>query len=547
MKKILLLLTVFTMVFTSCNPLEDVNAEIDAITNAETMNDGLVDDLVITLTEADYTSIGLNTFYFSTEEEAKVELPTFLTETYPRLGVDFDANGVIIIASSAVVTYNLFNPISAIAKKDYELVSEDYTAIGLTALNSNSDVNTFFSAKFPDEIKGTVYNLTYNTNPIITDYTLVDDDYDLVGNGRFDNFDIRVGKDDETIEARRAKIQTILLNNFPDALDASKYNVTYEAYDGSTFDLEMSVVQQQNSPDPALTTDYTLTNADFASVGNGGFNNFDIRVGGNEETVEARRVKIETILLANFPSATAGDLYNVTYAVWEGFASSRVMLLEFDGTGYTIFSTSSYELYTFALVPLTERLVLTDDWDAPITFTSVEYGIMGGSSSYSNFSGSQEEAERKIQIYMKTLFPFAAADDFVAVEYKFFSGSVSTININLEFDGINWIALSETTEVVLQFGHDGTTWVPDNTIKYTLTNADYELVDNGNFDNFDVRAGKDEFEVSARLAKINTILLNNFPQYGLDQKFTVSYNVWEPGDNVYIMSVIHNGTEYILQ
>jgi hypothetical protein len=72
-------------------------------------------------------------------------------------------------------------------------------------------------------------------------------------------------------------------------------------------------------------------------------------------------------------------------------------------------------------------------------------------------------------------------------------------------------------------------------------------VGNGNFNNFDVRAGRDEETVEARLVKINTILLNNFPQYGEGQKFSVSYNVWKPGDDVFVMNVINNGTEYVLQ
>lgn len=53
MKKIFYLLAITALVFTSCNPLEDVNAEIDALTEAETANDGVVEDLVITLTEDD--------------------------------------------------------------------------------------------------------------------------------------------------------------------------------------------------------------------------------------------------------------------------------------------------------------------------------------------------------------------------------------------------------------------------------------------------------------------------------------------------------------
>lgn len=548
MKKILYLIAITAFIFTSCNPLEDINAEIDALIEAENVNDGVVEDLVITLTEDDYTAMDLSNSYFGTEDEAKTKLPSFLATTYPSLGVDFAANGEVLAASSAVVTYNLYNPVSAIAKKTYTLTAADYTDIGLTALNSNDDINAFFSAKFPNEIKGTVYDLTYLKNPTLIEYSLTDDDYDLVGNGRFDNFDIRAGRAEETVEARRLKIQTILLNNFPDANTGDKYRISYEVFDGSTSNLEMDVVLTDNAPDPSRVTDYTLTDADFDLVGNGQFDNFDIRQGRGEETIEARRAKIETILLNNFPAAVDGDIYNVEYAVWVPGDEVRIMLLIKNGAGYDLYSALTYELYEFAPEPATDRFVLTDEWDAPLTFTNEEYGIMGGSSRFGNFSGSNDEAERRIKIYLKqTLFPFAAQGDFKAVQYDIFSGGVSTVNVNFMFDGNEWNAISETTQIVLQFGHDGTKWVPDNTIKYTLTQADYDLVGNGRFGNFDVRAGRDEETVEARLAKINTILLNNFPQYGLDQKFSVSYNVWEPGDAVYVMNVIHNGTEYVLQ
>ncbi|PQJ80185.1 hypothetical protein [Polaribacter porphyrae] len=552
MKKIIYLLIITASVFISCNSLDEVNAEIDAIIDAETINDGDVEDLVITLTEDNYSSIGLSNFYFSTEDEAKEKIPAFLTATYPRLGVDFDANGVIVSASSAVVTYNLYNPISNIERKSYTLTDADYTAINLTALNGNNDINTFFNAKFPNEVKGTIYDLTYLSDPIVTEYTLTNDDYDFVGNGRFNNFDIRTGRAEETIEARRLKIQTILLNNFPDANIDDKYKVAYKAFNDNfqTVDLEMFVQLEENPTDASKTTEYTLQDADYALIGNGTFNNFDIRDGSAEADVEVRRGKIETILLNNYPNAASGDFFIITYDTFAGGSSRPVlkMILQFDGTNYNIFDVKVFALYTFAPEPITNKFVLTDEWAAPITFTAEEYGIMGGSSRFANFSGSVEDAERRIKIYFKTtLFPFAAEGDFKAVQYNNFNGGVSTINTNFMFDGSDWNSISESNEISLQFGHDGTTWVPDNTIKYTLTNADFELVGNGRFNNFDVRAGADEETIEARLAKINTILLNNFPQYGLDQKFSVSYAVWEPGDNVYTMNVINDGTKYILQ
>lgn len=119
--------------------------------------------------------------------------------------------------------------------------------------------------------------------------------------------------------------------------------------------------------------------------------------------------------------------------------------------------------------------------------------------------------------------------------------------MNFVFDGSVWNAIPTVIDSELQFAHNGTTWVPDNTISYTLTNADFTLVGNGNYNNFDVRAGKDEETVEVRLSKISTILLNNFPQYGEGQKFSVSYAVWKPGDDVFVMNVIHDGTKYVLQ
>lgn len=86
----------------------------------------------------------------------------------------------------------------------------------------------------------------------------------------------------------------------------------------------------------------------------------------------------------------------------------------------------------------------------------------------------------------------------------------------------------------------------NDVIEYTLTDADYALVGNG-FSNFDIREGYDEETVMVRLAKISKILLNNFPDYKKGQKLAVSYNVWKPGDDVFVMNVEFNGTKYVLQ
>ncbi|PQJ21912.1 hypothetical protein BSU00_07740 [Tenacibaculum sp. SG-28] len=516
------------MVFTSCNPMEDIYDEIDAQTNAN----GIVGDITRTLSDEDYSELELPFGNFSSEEDAKVMLPPFLSEKYPALGVTYNADGSIKEASSAAVTYKLYSPISY---TDYTVTDEDYAEFGSDNLTTPAQFNAFLSSKFTSP-NGSIVNLTYNTLVPQIEYTLTDDDYDSVGNGRFNNFDIRPGGDEETLEARRVKIETILLANFPETAVGQQYLVNYDIFDGAPGTRQM-LLQLVDNNSYKLINGYTLTDDDYELVGNGRFDNFDIRPGRAEETIEARRVKIETILLANFPSAVIGDQYFVTYAIYDGSPGTRNMLLEFNGTGYDLIGAT--------LISKTSKFVYTGEWAPPVTFTPEEYTTMG--QRFPNFS-DEAEAEYKIGIYLRTLYPFASPEDFVAVEYDLFSGgSVSQRNVNYVFDGTVWNAIPTVIDATLKFGHNGIDWVPDNTIKYTLTNADYELVGNGRFNNFDVRPGRDEETIEARLAKINTILLNNFPEYGEGQKFSVSYNVWKPGNDVFIMNVINNGTEYVLQ
>jgi len=551
MKKIFYLFAITALLFTSCNPLEDINQEVDALT----ANDRLVDDLVLTLTDEDYEALDLSFGNFSSEEDAKEALPGFLAENYPQLGVTYNPDGSIATASSALITYKLYSPIKF---ETYTVTDDDYAAIGLTSLNDAGDYNDFFDYKFPSEAKGTVVDLTYKSEPTIENYTLTDDDYDLVGNGRFDNFDIRAGRDEEDIEVRRAKIQTILLNNFPDANFGDKFRVTYEVYDGSSADLEMEVILTDNEPDPNKVTDYTLTDADFTLVGNGQYLNFDIRPGRDEETIEARRAKIETILLNNFPSAVDGDIYSVTYDVYEGFASTRTMLVVKNGSAYDLFSAKTYEFYTFALEDTTMRFTLADEWAAPLTFTKDEYTLMG--QRYPNFDDT-DEAEYNIGIYLETLYPFAAPDDFVAVQYDYFNSGVSQRNLNFVFDGTVWNAIPTVIDAQLQLGHDGTKWVPDNTIKYSLTAADIayisnELIDKypgpadnfGFFGSFDRRESSSNYWSDDMLLEAMNVLLDNIdPSAEEGQKYAVTYVIYDGATGENTMNLIKTGGVFVKQ
>ena len=169
--------------------------------------------------------------------------------------------------------------------------------------------------------------------------------------------------------------------------------------------------------------------------------------------------------------------------------------------------------------------------------------------NYPNFK-YKDDAEHKIGIYLKTLLPYAYENDDVVTLYnwrhKVNDNYVIDVNVApFHFDGTNWNYIGSTIEQTIKFGHNGTAWEPDNTIVYTLTNDDYVLVGNGQYFNFDVRSGKDDETEEARIAKINTILLNNFPNAQEGQKYLVRYAIYNGSAGTWETKVILQGGEYV--
>ena len=318
-------------------------------------------------------------------------------------------------------------------------------------------------------------------------FTMNDDDYDFL-NLNYGNF--------SSVADAKADVPGLLTNKYPVWGEGSLATVTFKVY-----------APKKNERN--LIT-YEVTTADYDAQGGSvaQYNNF------------SNASHIADFLAWKYPSPVYRDLVSLTYKYYSGGVSTL-------NNGF---------------------LYIDNEWQFIQGFTSDEYEAMG--ESYPNFS-SKTEAETKIPIFLKEKFKYSnkSAGDIEAIMYKLYVGGGVTNSYVAYFvyDGDNWSKYTNTIDETVKFGHDGTTWVPDNTIKYTLTNADYTLVGNGYYNNFDVRSGKDEETVEARLAKINTILLNNFPTMAEGQKFVVSYNVYSGADEVWEMKVILTGGAYVLQ
>lgn len=149
MKKIFLLLTIFSLVFTSCEPLEDINNAVDA------KDTPIVGDVTFTLTDEDYTDkLGLNFPNFGSEADAKTKIPVLLDTKYPAWGKN----------SSATVTFKIYNK-----KNDekslivYTAKTQDYTDAGLrfTTISSQSQMDQLLNHLYPSPASRVLISLTY--------------------------------------------------------------------------------------------------------------------------------------------------------------------------------------------------------------------------------------------------------------------------------------------------------------------------------------------------------------------------------------------------
>jgi len=316
-----------------------------------------------------------------------------------------------------------------------------------------------------------------------TIFTLSDDDYsDLELNyGSF-----------SSVDDAKMMIPGLLIDKFPVWGKSSLATVTFNLYKSNKI---------RNVLDA-----YEVTAADYSELG--------YNYGNFSSTSD-----LNSFMGWKYPDATRGDLIELSYRYYIGGGVTEDKI---------------------------SKLLLLDEWKVITEFSNEDYNAMG--HTYPNF-GNKDEAKHKIAIYLKTLLPYAYDGDNITSLFNYrhkVDGvyQVDEIIAPFTYDGSVWNYISSVIEETVKFGHNGISWEPDNTIVYTLTNADYTLVGNGQYFNFDVRAGKDDETEEARIVKINTILLNNFPSTEEGQKYLVKYAVYTGAAEIWQTKMIFDGVEF---
>ncbi|MCF6294386.1 MAG: choice-of-anchor J domain-containing protein [Flavobacteriaceae bacterium] len=550
MKRIIYLLAIVGVIFTGCNPIEDIYDEIDARDNP------IVGSAEYTLTSEDYEDLDLNFGNFSSEDDAKAILPGFLNDLYPIWGE----------GSSVLVGYNLYignaEGVSDFTGADtYQLTNDDYATSGSDAFGfyPNIDPNDFIpdilDAAIASPVEGQLVRADYDqyfNDPVVGLANL----YQASFPANFDDF--------ENIDVLGAQ-----------GWSAGSGNVQGSGWDGGAFANEDWLI----SPEIDLTGETDLK----------------FQINQEIDFFGAEPESIDIIISTDY--TTGGDH---TAATWTTFDfdktlyGSLTLSEDFDFSAYddqvihVAFKYASddvaaarWRIESFAIKTLGvdgdannkgDYYVYDGGWelaDDVYYLSKADYDSMGENSGepgrFNNFSSSTP-ADAYIPTFLSINNPFAFGqeEDQIIVVYKYFSTSCFCTqtrgNQYTVIDG-EWTPHSSVISTTLQFGHDGDSWVPDNTIRYTLTGADVSFIsdtfstiypgpaDNvGFFGSFDRRPSSDNFWSDDMLLEAFNALLDNIdPSAQEGQKYVLTFVTYIGSVADESMSLIKTGGVWVLQ
>jgi hypothetical protein len=346
----------------------------------------------------------------------------------------------------------------------------------------------------------------------VADYTLTDDDYDAL-DLRYGNF--------SNIDDAKEMIPGLLSNLYPVWGKGSLANVTFKLYAPKQDEKSLIV--------------YEVTRDDYDQYGDDDFASFD------------REWQVMDLIEDKFADAENRTLVSLTYDYYDGGLSEV-------NNGF---------------------LLLNGDWVMIPGISDDEYKAMG--ESYPNFS-SHDEAEAKLPIFLNDAMKFSnpKKGDFTSLMYKLYITDEDDVDQDgktedkttysfvkyFMFDGANWTVYNNVAVESLQFGHDGATWVPDNTIKYTFNKpSDYEMIGNAFlnaypgpgdnvafFKSFDRRSSSENYWNDAMLLEAMNLLLDNLdPSAEEGQKYEVTFDTYVGAPATETLFVVKDGGVWVYQ
>ena len=551
MKKIIYLSAFLGIILMGCNPNEDIYNDIDGQENPVVGTDAFK------MSSDDYAELSdetNNDFYetyesFSSIDDAKSVLPEFIADRYPFWGK----------GSSVTVDFNLFdgNPENVsdyINADDYELEQEDYPTAAANAFFPSEDPSDYLEDILENKIE----------NPTEGQIVLVEYKQYIgqpsIGLTPFVSYDFAGSFDGWTATNVSGPQEWVSNQSYAQASGFSGGEVANEDWLVSPqidlsneTNLNFQISQALNFADDVslveilVSKDYSgdVAAATWAPI------NLEITPAGNSN---------DFILSEDYDfSAYDGEMVNIAFKYTSTDSDAgrwrvEAMALKVVGiSGETVTNTKYYQFDGSYWNEVDEAYYLSSD----------DYDSMGEESGqpgrFNNFSSSVLP-ENYLPQFLTINLPFAQEGEELFVIYKFFQGGdIGTVvkgNLYTVIDGV-WSASISS----LQFGNDGSTWVPDNTIAYTFSGGDYDTVSDalidvypgpaesaGNFGNFDRRVGNSNEWTDPMMLEAMNIILDDIDGGAAEgQKYLVTVDIYNGSSTTEDFAVIKTDGVWVYQ
>jgi hypothetical protein len=570
MKRIIYLLAIVGVIVTGCNPIEDIFDDIDAQVEPN------VGSAVYTLSSEDfdwyleeedgsYSNHNLNFTadevddledeVINSEDAAKAWLPVRLNDLYPIWGE----------GSAVLVGYDLYignaEGVSDFTGADtYQLTNADYATSGSDAfgfyplVDSNDHIPGVLDAAIAGPVEGQIVLAKYDqyfNDPVVGLADIVS--YNFAGSMEGWQIEEEFGGDD-------------VWTSDPAYVMGNSY------FGGQVANTEWLV-----SPSIDLTGEFNLKfqitqELDFA----GDASLLKILV-STDYSGDVLSATWDEITLANPATGTMASSEDYDFSAYDGQTINVAFRYESSDTDAGRWRIASMAIKTLGVTGDADNkgtyfVYDGGEWeqaDDVYYLSKTDYDSMGENSGepgrYNNFSSSTP-ADAYVPTFLSINDPFAFGQegDEIFVIYKYFSTSCfCTQTRGNSYTVVNgaWTSYSPVISTALQFGHDGDSWVPDNTIRYSLTGADVSFISNafitiypgpadnvGFFGSFDRRISSDNYWSDAMLLEAFNALLDNIdPSAQEGQKYVLTFVTYIGSLADESKSVIKTGGVWVLQ
>ena len=263
------------------------------------------------------------------------------------------------------------------------------------------------------------YNKDIPTDIRTVEYTMVDDDYGMVASNAGNK---AMAKQDGVEKALAAVASKKAFNK---QIKADKYAPAVVAYRFPTFDdgtaVKLTYKYIEEVPKPlyidtiAASKPYTLNK-----------NDYDTAYSVTSDTAYFKSVaqvksNMSKILKGKFPTATPDSMILVTY--------------DLKVSGATVTTTALWRLVAAQWSEYANASVYI--------MQKADYTSM--SLKYDNFSGTQ--ADSYLPVFLKSKYPYMAADKKLGIVYKHFNSGKTTIKVDeYVYDGLVWTKVPNAVE-----------------------------------------------------------------------------------------------------